>query len=87
VSAGKRLGQADLGEHGSATRRVRKIFSHLRIDLVFLISILFSMTVKPTFDDGWTVAIAGVLIVALAAFFWRQAHSVALAGEPVAESS
>ena len=57
---------------------IRKIFSHLRIDLVFLFSIIFAMVVKPTFDDGWTVLVAAVAIVALAGFFWRQAHRVAL---------
>ena len=66
---------------------IRKIFSHLRIDLVFLISIVFAMTVKPTFDDGWTVAIAGLLIAALAAFFWRRAHSVGLTAEAAADSA
>ena len=66
---------------------IRKIFSHLRIDLVLLVSIVFAMTVKPTFDDGWTVAIAGALVVALAAFFLRRARGVALPAQPAAESS
>jgi uncharacterized membrane protein len=66
---------------------IRKLFSLLRADLVFLFSIIFAMTVKPTFDDGWTVAIAAILIVALAGWFQYQGRNVRLAEAPPAESA
>ena len=46
---------------------IRKIFTHLRIELVFLFSIVFAMTVKPTFEDGWTVLLAAGVLAALTA--------------------
>jgi hypothetical protein len=49
------------------------MFGLLRIDLLFLFAIVFAMTVKPTGDDGWTIVIAAVVLVALAALFLRQA--------------
>jgi VanZ family protein len=51
----------------------RRIFALIRIDLLFLFGILFAMSVKPTGDDGWTVAVAAVVVAALTAFFVRQA--------------
>jgi uncharacterized membrane protein len=66
---------------------IRKIFSHLRIDLVFLFSIVFAMTVKPTFDDGWTVAIAAILIVGLAGWFEYQSRNVGLREVPASETA
>ena len=63
---------------------IRKIFSHLRMDLVFLFSIIFAMTVKPTFDDGWVVAIAALVIVALVGWLEYQSRSVKLAEAPPA---
>ena len=48
---------------------IRKIFRSLRIELVFLYSIAFAMTVKPTFDDGWTVLLASAVILGLTAMF------------------
>jgi hypothetical protein len=52
---------------------IRKIFASLRIELVFLYSIAFAMTVKPTFDDGWTVVLASaVILAAVAAFLLRS---------------
>jgi uncharacterized membrane protein len=56
---------------------IRKIFASLRIELVFLYSIAFAMTVKPTFDDGWTVLLASaVILAAVAAFVLRSRPSV-----------
>jgi hypothetical protein len=52
---------------------IRKIFMSLRIELVFLYAIVFAMTVKPTFDDGWTVFVAAaVLVAAVAAILARS---------------
>jgi uncharacterized membrane protein len=66
---------------------IRKIFTHLRVDLVFLFSIIFAMTVKPTFDDGWTVAIAALVIVGLVGWLEYKSRSAKLAGAPPAESA
>ena len=52
---GKRI-EAVGPESPEGQELIRKIFASLRIELVFLYSIAFAMTVKPTFDDGWTVA-------------------------------
>jgi len=65
---------------------IRKIFTHIRIDLVFLFAIVFAMTVKPTFDDAWTVAVAAVVIAVLVGVFVRQGRSVALQA-PAAEGA
>jgi len=66
---------------------IRKIFTHLRVDLVFLFSIIFAMVVKPTFDDGWTVAIAALVIVGLAGWFEYQSRNVRLPEAPAPESA
>jgi uncharacterized membrane protein len=58
---------------GQAT--IRRIFGLLRLDLLFLFAIVFAMTVKPTGDDGWTVAIVAAILAALAALFARQAFA------------
>ena len=52
---------------------IRRPFGLLRIDLLFLFAIVFAMTVKPTGDDGWTIAIAAVVLAALVVLFARQA--------------
>ena len=36
----------------------------LGVDLLFLYAIVFAMTVKPTSDDGWTIAIGAAILVA-----------------------
>jgi hypothetical protein len=48
---------------------IRRLFTVLRIDLVYMYAIVFAMTVKPTTDDGWTILIAAAVLVALTAFF------------------
>jgi uncharacterized membrane protein len=48
---------------------IRRLFTILRIDLVFMYAIIFAMVVKPTADDGWTIVIAAVVLVALTALF------------------
>jgi uncharacterized membrane protein len=68
-----------LPEVGPATpagqELIRRIFSVLRIDLVYLYAILFAMTVKPTSDDGWTVLAAAAVLVALTAIFLAPLRS------------
>jgi hypothetical protein len=48
---------------------IRRLFTVIRIDLVYMYAIVFAMTVKPTTDDGWTILIAAALLVGLTAFF------------------
>ena len=42
---------------------IRRLFTVLRIDLVYMYAIVFAMTVKPTTDDGWTILIAAAVLV------------------------
>lgn len=46
---------------------IGRLFTILRVDLVYMYAILFAMAVKPTSDDGWTIAIAAVVLVVLTA--------------------
>ena len=48
---------------------IRRLFIILRIDLVYMYAIVFAMVVKPTTDDGWTIAIVAALLVALTVVF------------------
>jgi hypothetical protein len=67
---------------------IRRIFGLLRVDLLFLFAIVFAMTVKPTGDDGWIIAVGAVVLVALSALFLRQAMaSRAAASAPAAGST
>jgi hypothetical protein len=54
---------------------IERLFTILRIDLLFMYAILFAMIVKPTSGDGWTIAIAAVVIVALTAVFLAPLRS------------
>jgi uncharacterized membrane protein len=46
----------------AAQVRIRRLIVLTRIDLIVLFLIIFDMTVKPSFSDGWTIL--GVLLVA-----------------------
>lgn len=48
---------------------IARLFTVLRIDLVYMYAIVFAMTVKPTGDDVWTIVIAVAVLVALTAGF------------------
>jgi uncharacterized membrane protein len=48
-----------------ARARIRRILILSRIDLVLLFVLIFDMSVKPSFDDGWTLTLALVAAVAL----------------------
>jgi uncharacterized membrane protein len=50
----------------AAQARIRRILILSRIDLVVLFLIIFEMSVKPSFSDGWTLTLALVAAVALA---------------------
>jgi uncharacterized membrane protein len=49
-----------------AQGRIRRLLILSRIDLVVLFLIIFDMTVKPSFSDGWTLTLALLAAVALA---------------------
>ena len=51
----------------AAQARIRRILVLTRLDLVLLFLIVFDMTVKPSFDDGWTLVLALAAAVVLAA--------------------
>jgi uncharacterized membrane protein len=52
-----------------------RLFTILRIDLVFMYAIVFAMVVKPTTDDGWTIALAAAVIVVLTVVFLAPLRS------------
>jgi hypothetical protein len=54
---------------------IQRLFTVLRIDLVFMYAIVFAMVVKPTVDDGWTIAIAAVVLVVLTLVFLAPLHA------------
>jgi hypothetical protein len=54
---------------------IERVFTILRIDLSFMYAIIFAMVVKPTSDDGWTIAIAVVVLVVLTAVFLAPLRS------------
>jgi len=56
---------------------INRLFTILRIDLAFMYAIVFAMVVKPTSDDGWVIAIAVVVLLALTAVFLRGLRSTA----------
>jgi uncharacterized membrane protein len=51
----------------AAEPRVRRLLVLTRIDLIVLFLIIFDMSVKPSFSDGWTIL--GALLVAAALAF------------------
>jgi uncharacterized membrane protein len=54
---------------------IQRLFSILRVDLVFMYVIVFAMVVKPTTDDGWTIAIVVAVLVVLTAVFLAPLRS------------
>jgi len=54
----------------------QRLFTVLRIDLVYMYAIVFTMVVKPTADDGWTIAIVAFVLVALTAVFLAPLRSI-----------
>ena len=59
---------------------IRRLFTVLRIDLVYMYAIVFAMTVKPTTDDGWTILIAAAVLVTLTAIFLAPLRGAAAGG-------
>lgn len=54
---------------------IERLFTILRIDLAYMYAIVFAMVVKPTADDGWTIAIAAAVLVVLTAVFLAPLRS------------
>ena len=54
---------------------IERLFTILRIDLCFMYAIVFAMVVKPTTDDGWTIAIAAAVLVVLTVVFLAPLRS------------
>jgi uncharacterized membrane protein len=63
---------------------IERLFTILRVDLSFMYAIIFAMVVKPTADDGWTIAIAAAVLVVLTVVFLAPLRSK---GDPQASSS
>jgi uncharacterized membrane protein len=53
----------------AAQGRIRRILLLSRLDLMILFLIIFDMSVKPSFDDAWTIVGALAAAAALAALF------------------
>ena len=62
---------------------IERLFTILRVDLVFMYAIVFAMVVKPTTDDGWTIVIAVAVLVILSAVFLAPLRSGS--GKPAAD--
>jgi uncharacterized membrane protein len=54
---------------------IQRLFAILRVDLVYMYAIVFAMVVKPTADDGWTIAIAAAILIVLTALFLSPLRS------------
>ena len=57
---------------------IQRLFTVLRIDLVYMYAIVFAMVAKPTADDVWTVAIVAALLIALTAVFLAPLRSTSV---------
>jgi hypothetical protein len=53
----------------AAQRRVKRLIALTRIDLMILFLLILDMSVKPSFEDGWTLVGAVAVAAALAALF------------------
>jgi uncharacterized membrane protein len=76
-----KLIQAEGPTSPAAQARMRRLLVLSRIDLVVLFLIIFDMTVKPSFEDGWMIVGAIVVAGAIAALLVLPARrSLAVAG-------
>jgi uncharacterized membrane protein len=62
---------------------IRRIFTVIRVDLVYMYAIVFAMTVKPTIDDGWTIFVAAAVLIVLTVIFLSPLRS----GAPTAPAA
>jgi len=65
---------------------IRRLFAILRVDLAYMYAIIFAMVIKPTADDGWTIAVAAAVLVALTVVFLAPLRSTDT-GSPAAGST
>ena len=56
---------------------IGRVFALLRVDLLFLFTIVFAMVVKPTGDDVWLIVVVAALLGAGAAVFLRGLRETA----------
>jgi hypothetical protein len=63
---------------------IQRLFTILRVDLVFMYAIVFAMVVKPTADDVWTIVIAAAVLVALTVVFLAPLRSTSAQSAPAA---
>jgi len=63
---------------------IQRLFTLMRIDLVCMYAIVFAMAVKPTADDGWTIAIVAAVLVALTAVLLAPLRSTDTQPPPAA---
>ena len=54
---------------------IQRLFTLLRVDLVYMYAIVFAMVVKPTSDDGWIIILAVAVLIALTAVFLAPMRS------------
>ncbi|MFO7572509.1 MAG: DUF2269 family protein [Gaiellaceae bacterium] len=54
---------------------IQRLFTILRIDLVYMYGIVFAMVVKPTSDDGLVILVAAAVLIALTALFLAPLRS------------
>jgi uncharacterized membrane protein len=57
---------------------IKRLFTILRVDLVFMYAIVFAMVVKPTADDVWTIVVAAAVIVTLTVVFLAPLRSTSV---------
>jgi hypothetical protein len=62
-------------DHTGRPIAIERLFTVLRIDLVYMYAIVFATVVKPTTDDGWTIAIVAALLVVLTLVFLAPLRS------------
>lgn len=61
---------------------IRRLFVILRIDLAYMYAIVFAMAVKPTSDDGWVIATAAAVLIALTLLFLSSLRSTGAQAPP-----
>jgi uncharacterized membrane protein len=63
---------------------IQRLFTILRIDLVFMYAIVFAMVVKPTADDAWTIVVVAAVLIASTGLFLAPLRSTGAQTPPAA---
>ena len=66
-------------ETSEGQRLIRRVFSLLRVDLLFMFAIVFAMTVKPTGEDTWLIVIVAAILLVGSALFLSKLREEATA--------